>query len=123
MRDDRWWARCALPTLRKTLPSLERRLAPFLYRELRLLGVLALLDFVEAALRAAGLFGRARRHRATCRGDGKPSEGGADPDAAARGQRQNLIRPMAAVRRPAIRSVDRRRHCLVARLRRQLLGT
>ena len=55
---------CAKTRVSNALPPLERCLAPFLYRELRLLGVFALLDFMELSLRATGLFGWALRQHA-----------------------------------------------------------
>ena len=48
---------------------------------------------------------------------------GPDPDAADRRQRQIPVRAMAAIRRAIIRPADGCRDRMVARLRRQLLGT
>ena len=64
---------CAIPTATSSAPctgwrdatwalaSLEGRLALFLHRRSRLLGVFTFLDLVEHALGPAGLFGRSQR--------------------------------------------------------------
>ena len=64
-----------------------------------------------------------RRHAgAACRRDGAQSRRRADPDLPRDGQRHDAVRARAAIRRPALRTADRLRHCMVARNGQQLLG-